>query len=80
MAGQPIPITQEDIDNRFDFHGAMGEKAERHSAVRTLLKRTAENLLTLIPPGRDASRAIADLEDAMFHANAAIAREAPETA
>jgi hypothetical protein len=81
VAGQPVPITQADIDNRFDYHAPNPRKVILHENVRMAVKAIAEYLVNTCPPGRDLSRAIADLEDAMFHANAAIARAPePETA
>jgi hypothetical protein len=81
VKGVPVPITQADIDNRFDYHAPSPERVRDHTLVRTTLRDVATLFVRILPPGRDCSRAIADLEDAMFHANAAIAREAePETA
>jgi hypothetical protein len=69
-------ITHDDLVNRFRFHPAdRPEKAEKHESVRSLLLDAADRLVTITgPPTREQSTAIAKLEEAMFWANAAIAR------
>ena len=55
---------------------------ERHQRVRQACHFAAEELIAMTgPPSREQSSAITHLEEAMFWANAAIAREitAPET-
>ncbi|MFE2997990.1 hypothetical protein ACFXG4_23635 [Nocardia sp. NPDC059246] len=64
-----------DIDNRFDFHAATTEeKRMEHTSVRTACKTLAVKLDQDLPAGREKSLAITKLEEAMFWANAAIAR------
>ena len=49
---------------------------ERHQRVRTVLFSAADEIVELTgPPSREQSLAITKLEEAMFWANAAIARE-----
>jgi hypothetical protein len=64
-----------DIDNRFAFHPPDSEeKATAHTAVRMLCRNLAESLNERLPEGREKALAITNLEQAMFWANAALAR------
>lgn len=63
-----------DIDNRFDYHAPDAEKRTRHENVRGQCWSLANYLNTTLPEGREKSLAITKLEEAMFWANAAIAR------
>lgn len=64
-----------DLDNRFDFHPATTEeKKNEHSSIRMAAKALAEKVEAEVPPGREQALAITKIEEAMFWANAAIAR------
>lgn len=68
-----------DIDNRFDFHPATtAEKRGEHGSIREACKALAHDLDAKVPPGREKSLALTNLEQAMFWANAAIARQAEQ--
>lgn len=67
-------MTPEDIANRFDFHQPDDEKRMSHEFVRNMLAATAKDFEHLLPEGREKSLAITKLEEAMFWANAALAR------
>jgi hypothetical protein len=75
--GRKIHITSDELKRRFNYHPADTEdKAERHEQVRGVCLDAADQLVTLTgPPTREQSLAITALEEAMFWANAAIARE-----
>ena len=65
-----------DIDNRFEFHPATTEeKKAEHGSVRAAFWDLARSLNDKLPEGREKSIVITKLEEAMFWANAAIARE-----
>jgi hypothetical protein len=65
-----------DIAWRFSFHAATTEeKRDDHSSVRQQCHRLAESLNDRLPDGREKSIVMIKLEEAMFWANAAIARE-----
>lgn len=69
------PNSSADIDNRFDFHPATtDEKRGEHGSVRDACKAVAHKFDRDVPPGREKALAITKLEEAMFWANAAIAR------
>lgn len=66
----------EDIINRFAFHAALtAEKRAEHGSVRSECWNLAEFLNDQLPEGREKALAITKLEEAMFWANAAIARQ-----
>lgn len=66
---------EEDIDRRFKFHPADTDaKAQAHEKVRQLCRNTAFYLNDLVPEGREKALAFTKLEEVMFWANAALAR------
>lgn len=63
------------MDNRFDYHQPRSEDVkEAHGEVRDLLKSCAIELEAILPESRELSICITKLEEAMFWANAGIAR------
>lgn len=67
-------MLQSDIDTRFDVHAAPDkEKRDRHTSMRQACKKAAESI-NEAPDSREKSIAITKLEEAMFWANAAVAR------
>lgn len=65
-----------DIEHRFAFHAATTqEKRDEHASVRQQCRRLADALNEALPEGREKAVAMTKLEEAMFWANAAIARE-----
>lgn len=70
----PQTLLLEDVKNRFAFHPATEVTGPQHDAVRADLGRLAAKMAKTLPDGREKSLVLTHLEEAMFWANAAIAR------
>jgi hypothetical protein len=72
-----VHLTNDELARRFNFHPAdTEEKQERHEKVRAVCLGAAEELVEVTgASSREQSTAITKLEEAMYWANAAIARE-----
>lgn len=68
---------QNELDNRFAFHPATAENkhGEVHDEIRLQCGRLAAFLNESVPDGREKALAITHLEEVMFWANAAVARQ-----
>jgi hypothetical protein len=64
----------DDLSNRFDYHAPDEEKVGRHERTRDTLHVATAKICTELPEGREKSLFITKMEEAMFWANAAIAR------
>ena len=63
-----------DIRTRFTYHAPDPAKAAKHQSIRQMLMNAAHNLNDMLADGREKSLAVTHLEEAMFWANAALAR------
>jgi hypothetical protein len=74
---QVLTMTREDLQQRFVHHPPTDDQFDRLRQVRQLLLATSVTIITDLCPQESAERtlAIRKLEEAMFWANAAIARE-----
>jgi hypothetical protein len=70
-----MAFPESDIDNRFTYHPPDTERAAQHERVRGTMLAIAKNLNAILPPGRELALVLTHLEEAMFWANAAIARQ-----
>lgn len=62
------------INNIFTYHAPFGDQQERYILIREKAKELAITLLETTPHSREQSIALTKLEEAVFSANAAIAR------
>lgn len=76
----PIPekLTPEEIRNRFSYHAPSPEGVARHSDLTRAFVEVATLINDVCPGGREKSSAFTKLEEAKFHASAAVARN-PDT-
>lgn len=69
-------MSLEELANRFDFHPATTpQRQAAHQSVREDCHELAVALNDVLPEGREKSLAITNLEQVMFWANAALARQ-----
>lgn len=64
----------EDLENRFTYHAPRQGQPEIYTAIREQAKQLAMTFASECPPSREQSLAFTKLEEAVFWANAAIAR------
>ena len=64
----------EQLEKTFTYHSPKNDQPERYVALRDEAKKLAYHIVQLTPPSREQSLAITHLEEAIFYANAAIAR------
>lgn len=63
------------LENNFKYHPPKTEETiKAHEAVRENCKNLAETLSLYVAPSRELSLALTKIEEAMFWANAGIAR------
>jgi hypothetical protein len=62
------------VDSDFTYHAPKVGQSELYGAIRELARDFAHQIVELTPVGREQSTALTKLEEAVFHANAAIAR------
>ncbi len=73
-------LGQEELDRRFTYHKPIGDQPARYETIRSSAKKLAALIGTLCPPSRELAIAITRIEEAVFWANAAIARTEEEEA
>lgn len=67
-------IHQDEIDIRFKYHTPKTGQAEKYVAIRAMAKEFACLISVSCPESREKSLAVTKIEEAVFWANAAIAR------
>lgn len=67
--------TYKDLTHRFSYHKPDGLAIISHSDVREKFLEAAITMEQILPDGREKSIVQTKIEEAMFWANAAIARE-----
>jgi len=67
-------MKQDDLENRFTYHAPVGRDVPRYENIRAAGKEFARLIVSDCPEGREQSLAVTHIEEAVFWANAAIAR------
>lgn len=62
------------IRSDFTYHSPVGSQPNVYYEIRERSRALAHFLVDHVPPGRELSRALSDLEDMVMHANAGVAR------
>ena len=65
---------KEQLENTFTYHSPKEDQPERYVRLRDQAKQLAYDIVKNTPTCREQSLAITHLEEAIFYANAAIAR------
>lgn len=68
------PKMGEQLEKTFTYHAPKDDQPERYVLLRDKTKSLAYDIVKNTPPSREQSLAITHLEEAIFYANAAIAR------
>jgi hypothetical protein len=76
MEDEPMsyPVPKDDLDKRFTYHTPKNDQAARYVEMRSCARTLAECICVNVPEGRERTLALANLEQAVFWANAGIAR------
>jgi len=71
-------LTKEDlikrVNNDFTYHSPHGDQVARYAALREAGRLLAVQIVNETPVSREQSLALTKLEEAIMHANSAIAR------
>lgn len=71
----PISPEQEsELNKRFTYHAPKDDQIPRYGELRSQGRQLATHIIAKTPPGREQALALTKLEEAIFWANAAIAR------
>lgn len=66
--------TGKQIENNFTYHSPKDDQQDRYVFIRDEAKMLAYTIVKNTPPNREQALALTNLEQAIFWANAAIAR------
>lgn len=67
-------ISFKEIEKRFTYHPPQRDQADRYQIIRRDAGQLAANICSLCPESRELSLALTKIEEVVFWANAAIAR------
>lgn len=70
----------ERLENNFTYHKPHGDQPARYEQLRAAAKTLAQQIVLQTPESREQSVALTNLEQVVFWANAAIARNEKEPA
>jgi hypothetical protein len=75
MAQTPNDAKHIEVETRFNYHPPVQPGVmQRMETVRAQIKDLAHVIVDLVPSGREQAQVLTNLEDALMHANAGIAR------
>jgi hypothetical protein len=68
-------LSRQEIERRFSHHRPDAARAAIHAVLRDLVITLAHEISGYVPAGRERAIALTKLEECLFWANAAVARE-----
>lgn len=71
-------MNQDELERRFNYHPPFGNQPERYKAIRGAAMLFAKIIMNTCPESRESALALTALEESVFWANAAIARNEKE--
>jgi len=77
IVGMPPPMTNEELDNLFQYHHPHGTQTARYEMIRAGARSFARALNQYCPDSREKSLAITNLQNCVMWANASIAVNEP---
>jgi hypothetical protein len=69
-----MPITPEELENRFTYHAPKEDQPRKYEEIRSRCHALARLLVAITPESREQALALTKLEEVSMWANAAIAR------
>ena len=66
--------TPDELENRFSYHAPFGDQTTRYYSIRNAAKELAHLIVASCPDSRELSTSLTKLDEVVFFANAAIAR------
>lgn len=73
-----MPLTNDEIHERFKHHPPTPERIEDHQTVRDSSETLAHTFNSLLPESREKSLALTAVQEAAMWANAALAIHGPD--
>lgn len=70
-----MTVDRKDLENRIKYHRPDSDGVNRIAQMRTYALNWASDVVALVPEGREQALAITKIEEALFWANAGIARD-----
>lgn len=67
-------IDPKDLENRFTYHSSTAEQTQKYELIRSIAHSYSTVLNEMVPDGREKALALTKLEELVFWANAAVAR------
>ena len=67
-------IEEKELDNRFTYHKPTGNQPDRYENIRKQARDFVNAIILQTPESREQSLALTKIEEAVFWANASIAR------
>jgi hypothetical protein len=71
----PVHEKFKELEHQYRYHPPSGERVKQHERLRAEFLEVAKVVAYVVPAGREQALALTKLEEALFWANAGVARE-----